>query len=391
MIGRNRIFGAALGLLAGAALMAPAAGQAQVADGWLPFTGCWQPLQQPTEGQPSLLCVVPSGQGVEMQSFEDGALVDTQLLVADGRERTVREDGCDSVDRLDVGLDGRWISSSSRYTCEGGASGTVEGLMALVSPSEWIHVQVVSGAEDRMTGVMRYEIASEAATEAAGHGALNAERQRALRLARIAASEPLTVEDVVAASATLDPEALSAWIVETGGGFDIDADGLVRLADAGVSEGVIDMVVATSYPEIFAIQTGGRGEMSAEQREIEQSRRGYDRFGYRGYRGWFGWSPYGYWDYSPYGYGYYGGGYGYYGGYGYWGYRPTVVVVDPTPSSGSRGRVVRGRGYTRSSGSAGGGGQVSRPSGSGSGSAAGSSGSSGSSSSTGRKAKPRGG
>lgn len=361
---------------------------------WLAFTGCWQPLEERTEEQPSLVCVVPTGDGVELRSIADGEVTATQTVIADGRARTIRDEGCETVESYSFPADGHWVTSTSRYTCEGGTQGSANGLLAMVSPFEWIHVQVVRDGDEPMTAVMRYELVDSETAAEAGYASLTGDRERAVRMARISASQPLDVNDLIAASGTVDPAALTAWIVESGNGFELDGDALVRLADAGIEEEVIDMVVATSYPERFAVATGPRGDRSAEALPNQGDR--YDRRGRRAYTAMFGfgWGPFGYW--SPlsyyrglYGYGY--GGYAGYGGYGYWGYRPTVIVVQPQGPT-SHGRVIRGRGYSRgSSGSSGGGGDFRRSGGSGTGTAAPPSSGSGTRTDTQRKAKPRGG
>jgi hypothetical protein len=103
--------------------------------------------------------------------------------------------------------------------------------------------------------------------------------------------------------------------------------------------------------------------------------------------------------YDPYGYrtGYGYGGYGY--GYGYPGtFRPTFVVIDTRQDPEPQGRVVNGRGYTRTTRAPASSGPATAPSSSsgsttessssGEGSSGGSS-SSGSGTSTGRTAQPR--
>ena len=372
---------------------APPAEVAAQANQWLPYTGCWQPVGELAEGQPDLLCVVPTAQGVEFENYLDSELLNTQLIVADGRSRAVTEEGCESQDVARFANSGRFIATDSEYTCEGGAEGGLRGLIAMVSPIEWIHVQIIESDEEHLTGVIRYELAPEELTEAVGHSAMHADRARALRLARLAASSPLAVEDVIEASELADPAAVSAWIVERGEVFRPNAERLVRLADAGVPEPVIDMVVAVGYPERFAIQTAASGDYGAESLSVERmgmrDRYGYGPSGFWGRRGFWGYSPYSLYGYDPFYLGRGGFGYGSYGGYGYWGYQPTVVIVRPGGSaSGSNGRAVRGRGYTRGSGGSDSGGSVRR---SGGGSSVSPPASSTGRSSTGRKAKRRGG
>jgi len=370
----------------------PPSDLAAQADRWLPYTGCWQPVGELAEGQPDLLCVIPTNEGVEFENYLGSELLNTQLIVADGRARAVSEEGCESQDVAEFANSGRFVVTDSEYTCEGGAEGGLKGLIAMVSPIEWIHVQIIESEEERLTGVIRYELALEELTEEVGHADLHADRARALRLSRLAASSPLDVEDVIEASELADPAAVSAWIVERGEVFRPSADRLVRLADAGVPEPIINMVVAVGHPERFAIQTAASGDYATETLGMDRMGMrdgyGYGASGFWGRRGFWGYSPYSLYGYDSFYLGRTGLGYGSYGGYGYWGYRPTVVIVRPEgSSSGGSGRAVRGRGYTRGTGSDSGG-SVGR---SGGGSTVAPPARSTGRSSTGRKAKRRGG
>jgi hypothetical protein len=269
----------------------------------------------------------------------------------------------------------------------------------MVSPREWIDVQATDVEGRALSWVRRYRPAAPELVEAAGFPELVVDRAPGLE-ARAAAATP-DVDDVIEASQTIDPEAVRSWVAEMNDPFDLDGRRLIRLADAGVPESVIDVMVAVSYPEDFALSRDGGVE------EVDDERYGYGPgYGRRVFLGSSIWlrDPF-YW--SPFGYGYYGYGFGPYGYWPYGGgyYQPGVVIVAPREEQPSA-RVVRGRGYTRgggasSSGSAGtgrsdpparrseqpGGGGSSGGSSAGGGSSKSSGGSGGSS--EGRQAKPR--
>jgi hypothetical protein len=260
----------------------------------------------------------------------------------------------------------------------------------MINPMEWVDIKAVEGSP----WVLRYRLARASKVQEAGMENVVASRASAVKAARIAASAPLTEDDLIDAAGKVDGVALEALIVERGDAFSVNSGMLIRLADAGVPESVIDLVVALSYPDRFAVKSGPG--------QIQENRvdPGYPprRYGMSMGIGFF--DPW-YWGYgasswySPYYYGGYGPGYGYGYGYGYGGYpyyRPSVIVVQPR---GSYGQMIKGQGYTRGgSGSTGG---QARPRGSAVGSGSGSRSpsspgvSSGGSSSSGRTAKPRGG
>ncbi|MBT8395835.1 MAG: hypothetical protein HKO65_01795 [Gemmatimonadetes bacterium] len=382
-------------LLAGVVLlvgMAPSPGAAQDVDArWLPWLGCWEALEG--EDEAPLLCVRPSadGAGVEFVSWADGEATASDPILADGISRNVEREECQGIEEARFSDDGRRIYLKSEYVCEGGDRTKASGILAMINPMEWADIKAVDGSP----WVLRYRLARSSKVEEAGLENVTGPRASAVKRARIAASARLTEEDIVEAVGKVDGAAVEALIVERGDPFAVDADMLVRLDDAGVPAGVIDLVVAVSFPERFAVKSGpvqvdeyATEEGYRPRRSIYMAGGFYDPFYWGMGSRWgygFGYSPF---YYGGYGYGGYGYGYGYpYGGYGY--YRPTTIVVSPRTSSG---RMIKGQGYTRGGGSSG---YTGRTAGSRSGGSRGAAsvGSSPgrSSGSSGRTAKPRGG
>lgn len=350
-----RIPGALITVLLVSALAGPGTIFAQSTDGrWLAWMGCWQPVAEAaTPDTPdALLCFQPlSGDiGVEMVSIEDGEISARQTVRADGRRHDSSLEECTGWDRGDFSARTVRVFLTSEYVCESDVVRASTGLLAMVSSEEWIEVKVVTvGGGEPMTWVTRYRLAAPGDAEAAGFGDIAADRAMSVRSARVAAAARPSVDDVIEASGFLEAEAVSAWIAERGAALEIDADELVRMADADVSEDVIDMVIAVTYPSRFAVD-----------RETERDRpaygRAYGSFGgwgsYQPYYGSLFFSPFGYYSRYGYGYGYRGlgyGGYGYggygYGGYGYGGYYVPVVVGVDRSDDGSR--VINRQGYRR--------------------------------------------
>jgi len=411
------------GLLASVLVIAvaqPAASQDRDYDArWLPWLGCWEASVGPAEGDDApMLCLrsVPDGEGVEMLTVEGGEIVAQETIRADGVTRPASHEGCDGSERVAFSDDGDRVYMRADLVCEGGLERTSAGIMSMVSPYEWLDVRTVTVRGESVPWVLRYQLATLEAVEAAGLEGIAADRVMAQQAARIAASAALTIEDVIDASTQMDTKGVQAWVVERGDQFTLDASRLVSMADAGVPESVIDMVVAVSYPDHFVVDRGLEG--GAEAAESDYARTGAygpaGRAGY-GYGRYYDpfflspfYSPYaGYGYYSPYRFGYgYGigyGGYGFgYGGFGYgfgyggYGYYPTIVVVGTRQHQpqGTSARAVRGRGYTQGGRSSSSGSSGARPQGSSSSGASAAPSRSGSSSSgsraSGRKAKPRG-
>lgn len=349
--------------------------------GWQPYIGCWEPISAgEAEGT---LCFVPDAQHVEMLTVISGELAYREPFSADGSARAIEQDGCQGTETAVFSADQRRIYTSSDVACEGGTSRHSDGIISMPYPGQWLDVRMVE-VDGRATTWSQWYQKSDDAPLARLLGE-SVELPGGMMRARgftAYATAPITVDEVIDASQNVDHEAVRAWIAEAGQEFrGLDTKDILALTDAGVSEAVIDVVVAISFPEHFNV--GGRSAQVADnggQRRVIRTV-------------WAGYSPYGSYGYgySPYYYGsnYYGG---YYGGWG-WGrsrpYTPGNYTVTRTTTS----RAVSGKGYTqgnRPDQSAGG---VYRPSGSGR-SSIGSSGSDRRSSppsrSTGRKAKPKG-
>ena len=393
----NRLITSALGALLISAIGSPDAAAQDVDSRWLPWVGCWSAT---IEEAPDV-CFRPTSDpmSLEMLTIENGEVSAAEVITADGLDHEVQRDDCTGWERNEFSADGTRIYFSGSNNCDSGMTTNSTGIMTMVTPYEWIDVKSVEVDGVSAPFVMRYRVAIASEIEAVDVAAITGERTRAIRNARVRASRPITSDHVIEASSRVDAEAVGAWVAEAGQEFELNSERLIELADAEVPETVIDVMVALSFPDHFAVQRGPQDQRWAEADEAEYRARYGDRYRLSLYGRYYGdpfyydrfyYSPYGY-RYSPYGYGRIYGGFG-----GY--YSPTVVVVDrrsdtEQPSARGNGRLIRGRGYTRGSGSSSGGSMSSGGSRS-SGAAVrsgGSRSSSGSSSSTGRKAKRRGG
>lgn len=317
---------------------APAAAIQEMDGGWLAWLGCWEPVAAPAEA--AMRCVRPTAAGVELLTVEDGRVTGSRPLRADGVERPADREGCTGTERAEFSDDDRRIYRASTLTC-GEIQRTTTRLWALVSPTEWIEVRSVEDRGREAASVERYRAAAPSRVEEAGLSEITEDRKTAVEWARLAASAPLTVGDVIEAVDAVGAEVVEAWIAERGEPLEeLDADRLVRLADAGVPAEVIDVAVATSYPDRFQVERAPYGEQA---RRAPGGRAAYPApWGHLG-----SWARYGAWNYrySPYGSRFfdpYRYRYRHYGG-------PTIVVVRPAdPGSDGGGRVISGQGYTGS-------------------------------------------
>ncbi len=368
--------------------------------GLRPFIGCWKPLEDPAaraleEGEAtpsSFLCFQERMDGVQMLTVTDGQVTHTEPFLVDGLPKEIEQDGCSGTESARFSSDQRRIYTETRLECREGPARGGTGIIAMISRNQWIDVRSVMANGRPAAWARSYLRASEPARALGIPARPDRLSETVAGVAGIFESGAPTVDDVIEASGEIDPVALEAWLAETGLPLErINADALVRMADAGVDAGVIDMVVAISFPERFALR---RAEDFADEPSERAARRfAIDRYGPWGsYGGLYRRGLY----YGGYGYPYYGYGYGYgYSGGWYGGgvYRPVIVTVDPREQASGGGRAVAGKGYTRGGRPASGSGARGWDRGSSSSGSVGrsTSGSSGRSSSTGRKAKRRGG
>ena len=357
----GRTIVAAVLLLGSAAAVGAQSTQLAAADArWTPWVGCWQPsapdaaaVQAPFKAAP-VVCFVPApGNATVDLVTVHGATVETPERVdANGSRRAVSRDGCTGWETAEFSPDGKRIYLKSEQQCTGNRNRTSTGIMSITPSGEWLDVQSLQVDANSGVRVMHYGRVPVPAVLTADLRTAIENGSLASGVAALEARDSVSVADVVEATKRVDPLVLQTWLVQLGQGFNVDAKRLAQLADAKVPANVIDVMVALSYPQAFAInlaQADGQIVPTGNQAQANaQEALGIGPTVYMNYDPM--WSSYGYGRYSS---GYYNNGY--YGNY-YQG-RP-VIVTRPTgtvdaPQSESRGRMVRGSGYTRDRGDGG--------------------------------------
>lgn len=375
MAKRNVSIGVLAGLGMVAALSAVpgvlSAQEGSVRMAWQPFLGCWQP--DGAEAEQGLLCFVASGSQVEMVTIAEGEITHREPFAVDGQVRRFEQEGCEGEESARFSADHRRIYTASSVTCAGEPPRRGSGIIFMPAGDEWVDVRAIEGLGEEATAWAQWYVrAGESGLNALGIESGRYTAPLAARGMVSFARAPITIDDVIDAAENVHEKAVEAWIAEVGQEFaGLDVEDLVQLEDAGVSDDLIDVVVAVSFPERFALNRQSESQASPSY------------FGARPI--WV--DPY----YSRWGLGY--GGYYSGWGYGYGSYYPRYyyprVIVDVTPVRPTpRGRVISGRGYSSGGSSRGFVGSTSS-----SGSSRATTGSTGGSSSrsTGRTAKARGG
>lgn len=319
---------------------------------WRPWLGCWQlweeQLDPSAAGEASetadlldrtLVCVRPEAVagGVNLTAEAGDRVLVDRTLVADGVRRDVQETDCTGWERSEWSADGRRLFTRAELQCSDQPARRVTGVSLMTSAATWADIQVIEVGGRQLVEVRRYAPLRPAEQDARlGEDALGVDWTDVNEARRDAAAR-LDLPAVIDASERTSARAVEALLVETEPTLPLDADALVALDDAGISGGVIDLLVALAYPDRFVVERRGRGGS-------------WSSGGWRGFSGFH--DPIWYNSYYPYyvtPLGYHFWSRGYYDPYLYGGFAtPFVVLADGVRDGGeSTLRAVPGVGFTR--------------------------------------------
>jgi hypothetical protein len=356
-------------------------GSAQRGGEWTAWLGCWQPVRRDVnqhavsvlssvastlrvaerlsddiararstvraDSTDRLLCVTPDsgGRSVTVTTLDGPKVVARYSVDASGSRVPVERGGCKGWETADWSTNGRRIYLTSEATCQGGVERKTLGMIGMTVEGHWIGVQNLTVGGGRELRLQRFRAVSPMPSWVPAEitNALQG-REVAIASARTAQRVPISNTDVVDASRHLDGNAVTAWLVESGQRFILNADELRTLAGAGVPGTVTDAMVALTYPEDFSIElTDMSGDAVVTQGGALGVGGGGAGDGTIIYSEPGGYSPYGWGVYDPY-------GSRYRWGRGGW-YRGPIVIVE----GGQRehGKVVKGSGYSRDGSSGG--------------------------------------
>ncbi|HSJ23501.1 MAG TPA: hypothetical protein VK929_02380 [Longimicrobiales bacterium] len=314
------------------------------APGWQAWHGCWEVAA--ADDAEHLLCIVPGETASEVRMLdveEDGTVIGEARVRADGTAHPVSDGGCTGDSRARWSADGRRVFLRTELDCDGYRR-VSSNVLAMVSELEWVDVQASTIFDQHLTQVVRYRAVPAGAEPAAIRSALDESRSLVRQTARLVAAAPLGLPEIIEAASLLPAPSLQALLVAREAWLPLNGGQLIQLADAGVPEDVIDVLVALAHPQRFAIRQSEVVD-GAERTRYGRVEECYDPF--------MGRMMYGldcdarYARPLRHGYGY---GRDYRWG-GPWGWTPggtTVVIVEPRESPPIRsGELVRGAGYTR--------------------------------------------
>lgn len=354
----------AASLLSLAAVAAPAQAQSPAAAtptladaNWNAFLGCWRAVDDPA-GTGSRVCFAPAPTGVTVTTIVGGQRVGEDTRVADGSARPVDADGCRGTETARWSANGVRLYRRATISCDGGTPRTLATASFFVAGQTLVDVETVEA--DGTTNV-RVSRMVRASNQQLPDGT-TLTRPTGARGPSAEAMKPFTVADVIDLSGALPADGVQAAISEAPTPYRLNAKALVAMADAGVGDRVIDLMVGVTYPAKFEVRRassggggggfgGGIGISSMADPFFSPLVGPAALFNcYSSY----GWASAGYWGscagYDPLMYGRFPGFYN-----GYWGpYGPDWIVTQPGVGGPStpvepvaEGRLVNGRGYTQ--------------------------------------------
>lgn len=248
-------------LVAAATLAAPAAASAQT-DKWSPWLGCWSlvtedvheglgsaraaalspldaPLDAPLAPPESVprVCVVRSGNGVMTTTTAPGQSPVTESIEADGPPRPISDGECTGSERTEWSRNGKRLFAQAEVSCADQSLRMTSGLGLITSSGDWLDVRSVRIDGRHATRVSRYRRLTGVSTRGSA----------------------LTIDEIKEAAGKVSPAVLEAAIAETRPRLGVNKKALIDLANARVPVNVIDVIVATSYPEHFVVDSPQRG------------------------------------------------------------------------------------------------------------------------------------
>jgi hypothetical protein len=244
---------------------APAQAQQKSTDArWTPWLGCWQLVDESQRdanpGATDVLaapaarrstsgvsvCVTPASEpaGISLKTLVGSQSALEQTIVADGANHPITDADCRGTQQAEWSRTGARLLAHAQLVCGDQMPRNVSGLAMIAGSGIWVDVQVVETGGRESIRVRRYRRAPDQ------------------RDAPTAAGTPLTIDDVKEVSGKVSPSAVEAALIATNARFDLNSRRLIDLDDAGVTDNVIDLMVALSYPGRFVVEranTGGTG------------------------------------------------------------------------------------------------------------------------------------
>lgn len=269
------------------ALVTAGAAPGQQDGRWLPFEGCWVAEGAASLATPDhMLCIRRTDAAAVFGTWVNGSLESEQTLVVDGTARAFAEGGCEGTEIAQWSADGRRVFVRQELMC-GTAPRSATTVLSFVSGAAFADVRALRVGTESSVRSIRYRAVEPALYP---EGFAMAEGQELAReTARLHAAAALEPGDVIEASRLVDADAVNGLLAARRAGFRLNAKTLAQLSAAGVAPSTLDVMVALTYPERFAVAEQPQEEPAArwEPQRTARTDLFYDPYDpwdrYRGY------------------------------------------------------------------------------------------------------------
>lgn len=233
------------------ALVTAGAAPGQQDGRWLAFEGCWVAEGAGAVDAPDhMVCIRRVGGAAVFETWVDGALQSEQVLQADGTARPLAEGGCEGTEVGQWSADGRRVFVRQEMMCAA-APRSATTVLAFVSGSAFADVRALRVGTETSVRSIRYR-AVDPALYPAGF-ALAEGQDLARETARLHAAAALEPADVIEASRLVEADAVNGLLAVRRAGFNLSAATLKQLRSSGVAPSTLDVMIALTYPERFAV------------------------------------------------------------------------------------------------------------------------------------------
>lgn len=223
---------------------------------WLPWIGSWHlvsDMEETTENtleEKYLLSITPGvdGKSVVMKGSRGEKVLFEEKIEADGVRRPMKSDHCSGWHSYAWSETGKRLLFTGESECTGGLQQAISGISVIGGNGDWLDFQLLKSKEEKTITIRRYRNLDADALAPAQTDADPA------RFARVFAGTGFSIDEIIELSGKVDPEVLEAAIVEVHKPFPIDSKQILHLADSGVPTGVIDLMVALSFPDKFIVE-----------------------------------------------------------------------------------------------------------------------------------------
>ncbi len=237
----------------------------QEVSSWTPWIGCWTRIGD--EDVQSILCMLPSDeyQAVEAMWIGSEGVLRRETIRADAQRYSASLDECRGWAEGQFSENERRVYLKSEYTCVNDDSIAHWHALALHSQGSMLSVQAVKTGDSLVTGIDRYWRIQNEVLDTIGLGELV---RRFVEpnpyLTRLAGTE-LEASDLIELAFVMPSQIAVLLTIELGVTAAMRADDIFQLRSAGVPDNLIDVVVARSYPEWFAVQVASMESLGEKE------------------------------------------------------------------------------------------------------------------------------